>query len=114
LGSVIGTGYLFGLQPVYFNGNTAQIGGTVFDPNGSGSLAFALLNGQTYTFSAFNYGNLDSPGGLNVKSDASGNFSWNIKYSAVPIPAALPLLASGIAAFGAIGARRKAKRNLAA
>lgn len=115
-GRVAATGNTFGLQPIYFGGDgIGSIGGTVFDPTGSGALAFSLLSGQTYTFLAYNFGNVYNSTGFTASGSATSDFSWNIKYnvSAVPVPAALPLLASGIIGLGAVGARRRSKRKLA-
>jgi hypothetical protein len=117
-GNVVGTGNTFGLQPIYFGDDGGgSIGGDVFDPTGSGVLVFALLSGQTYTFSASNNGNISGPLGLIASGSATSDFAWNIEYnnvSAIPVPAAFPLLASGLVGLGAIGARRRSKRKLAA
>jgi hypothetical protein len=113
-GTVTATGdALFGLQPIYVGGDGGGIiGGDVFDPNGSDILSFALVSGQTYTFTLGNFGNVNSIGGLHGKGDAVALVDWKIAYdSAVPEPASWMMM---IAGFGLAGvAMRRSKRAIA-
>lgn len=111
---VLGRGNTFGLQSVYGSGSTpfGPYGGTVFDPTGSGSFSFALVNGQTYSFGFYNYGNLN---GFSTDLDASAEagFDWKITYAngGVPEPASWAML---IAGFGLIGGAARRRRAIAA
>ncbi|WP_306141896.1 hypothetical protein [Roseibium sp. MMSF_3412] len=61
------------------------------------SLIFKAMAGTPYTFSVQN-----GPG-----NNPSGAATYDIRLTAVPIPAALPLLAGGLGLLGFVGWRRK-------
>jgi hypothetical protein len=64
----------------------------------------------SYVNSAWTASGSEPPGTLPVSFGATDFFSSaNIEFSAVPVPAALPLFAGGLGLFGLLAARRKKK-----
>lgn len=97
---------------------------TLFDPghapfgNGdpmSGTTGFFLLNGVKTSFSSANDNSLDLTGTtFTFEEDTSSDPTFYVSaldFTATPIPATLPLFATGLGAMGLFGWRRKRKND---
>ena len=86
-------------------------------PSTSGGSFFISTPGATNAFELFDAG-VSSAGGLTVivsGSSMSGDaFTSNTIGTATPLPAALPLFATGLGAMGLLGWRRKRKAQVVA
>ena len=113
--SVVGTGDKFGLQPLYTTNDftAGTLGGTVFDPTGSGTFSIALIAGHTYKMSLAEFGNLSNSVGFVAKGSADALVDWKITYAGggVPEPASWALMITG---FGLMGATLRRRRSPAA
>lgn len=112
--NVVGSGdTTFGLQPIYGSDDFpfGPYGGDVNDPTGSGSFSVALVNGQTYTMSMFNFGNLTFNSGGDANASARALIDWQISYDVVPEPASWAMMITG---FGLVGAGMRRRRMVAA
>ena len=109
---IASTGYAFGLNALYTNNywTSGILGGSIFDPAGSGAFSVTLIAGHTYTMSIANYGNLGGGGGLVVDSRADSTIEWHIDYAAAPEPASWAMMLGG---FGAIGGALRSRRKAA-
>jgi hypothetical protein len=110
---VVANGDVFGLQPIYGADDMpfGPYGGTVSDPNGSGTFAVPLVSGQTYTMALYNFGNLSSEGGLVAVGGAGAGIGWGIVYvgtNGVPEPASWAMMVTGFSLIGAAARRRRA------
>lgn len=105
---------VFGLQPIYLRDafGFGSIGGDVFDPTGSGSVSVALVNGQQYTFSLFNNGNLSTDSTTDLISQATADLRWSIDYAGVPEPMSWAMMIGGFGAVGTTLRRRKANLSV--
>ncbi len=108
--AVVGSGYTFGLQPLYttIDWTSGSLGGDVNDPTGSGTFSVALLAGHTYTMSVANFGNLGNSSGFVANGSVDSNFQWHIYYAAVPEPASWAMMLGG---FGLVGGAMRARRR---
>jgi hypothetical protein len=115
--------FLTGLGPVFTTAQGAWLGGAV-DAGGQGTWAVGPEAGQLFTFSNFAAGEpnempsnvyvflsntlsgLWADAGAGVTGEIAGYFV-EYQVGTVPLPAALPLMLTGLAGFGFLGWRRK-------
>jgi hypothetical protein len=108
---VLGSGNTFGLQPLSTGDDwtSGQLGGDVSDPTANGSFSVPIVNGQTYSMSIANNGNLSNDtDGFAAEGSAEAIFNWQITYNVVPEPGGWALLLTGFGLTGAMMRRRQA------
>jgi hypothetical protein len=115
LGNLSGiTGFSVRLYNYAANGNVAPLTGTpatnsVIDawsttiPLGGNSATYSVLAPQTLTAGTYVVEVRGTASGI-----AGGTYSGNLNLTPVPLPAALPLLLSGVGLIGGFGRRRRA------
>jgi hypothetical protein len=102
--------------PAVFSTVSSQNNFMIADENPDGpnqaNYYFTFVNSPAFgtEIGAANFLQSDSfsgPGGTQADADFADDGTWKVTAAPVPVPAALPLLASGLALFG-IGRRRRA------
>ena len=107
--NVTASGDKFGFQPLYttMDWSSGTLGGTFFDPTGSGTFSVALVSGNTYTMSLAEFGNLFAQRGFNANGSASASVDWKIAYATVPEASTWAMLIAGFGLAG-VAMRRRA------
>jgi hypothetical protein len=99
---------------IYVDGSTStgDFLYNAFDPDANGVFSLSLIAGDTYTIALENEANVN---GAMSTASMDGTFDWDISPSiaATPLPAALPLFATGLSAMGFFGWRKRRKQILA-
>jgi hypothetical protein len=115
-------GFISGLEDNSFNQPADSVTVTASPIGGLGEYApgaindFTVLNGVIFSanFASVNFGNLlvlSPPVGLLLVDENTENtIVANLSFSQTPLPAALPLFATGLGALGLLGWRRKRKQ----